>query len=316
MLKDARGSVSGESIARELNISRAAVWKQICRLRKEGFHIDAQTKLGYCLVSQPDKLTPMEIRDGLKTFIMGKEVSYHPKTESTNVIAKNLAMEGAMEGTLVIAEEQTKGRGRLNRNWRSSPGKDILMSLIFRPDIQAQRVFPLTMLTSLAIVKAIAGVTGLTPQIKWPNDIYVDNRKLGGILTEFSAEQDRVNYVVVGVGLNVNSSPSNHPEIGDIAVSLKDVLGKEIPRIELLRPILEEIEKGYNCLRQGKVSYIRSEWNTYSLVTGKPVRIISFDTVEEGIAEYVDGDGCLVIRDGEGRRKRILSGDVSLRIDT
>ena len=160
MLKNIKGSVSGESIARELNISRAAVWKQICRLRKEGFNIDAQPKLGYRLVSQPDKLTPMEVRDGLKTIIMGKKVSYHPKTESTNGIAKNLAMKGAIEGTLVIAEEQTQGRGRLNRNWWSSPGKDILMSLIFRPEIKAQRIFPLTMLTSLAIVKAVTSVTG------------------------------------------------------------------------------------------------------------------------------------------------------------
>jgi BirA family biotin operon repressor/biotin-[acetyl-CoA-carboxylase] ligase len=171
------------------------------------------------------------------------------------------------------------------------------------------------MLTSLAIVKAIKNTTALNPQIKWPNDIYVGDKKIGGILTEFNADQDRVDFVVVGVGLNVNFDPSIYPEIKDTATSLKEVLGKDVSRIELLQSILREIEEGCNSLEEGRASQIRNEWSTYSLITGKPVRITSFGTIEEGIAESVDKDGCLVLRDGEGKRKRILSGDVSLRLN-
>ncbi|MFH1624404.1 MAG: biotin--[acetyl-CoA-carboxylase] ligase [Pseudomonadota bacterium] len=314
LLKVAEGYISGERIARDLNISRAAVWKQVCRLRKEGFCIEAQPRLGYHLVIPPDKLIPISIKDGLKTSFIGQEIFYYPKAESTNVVAKRLAMDGAREGTVVIAEEQTKGRGRLDRDWLSPAYKNILISLIFRTRVQPSQVFSLTMLTSLAIVKAIRSTTRLNALIKWPNDIYIGNRKAGGILTEFSAEQDRVDFVVVGIGLNVNFDPTICSEIKDSATSLSNVLGKKVSRIELLRSILEEIEKGYNVLTEGKVSQIRDEWNRYSLITGKPVRITCFDTVEEGIAESVDEDGCLILRDSRGRRKRILSGDVSLRV--
>ncbi|MEW6614358.1 MAG: biotin--[acetyl-CoA-carboxylase] ligase [Thermodesulfobacteriota bacterium] len=315
LLKDAEGYISGERVARGLNISRAAVWKQICKLRKEGFCIDAQSRLGYHLVIPPDKLIPLEIKDGIKTSFVGQEIFYYPKTESTNLIAKNLAINEAKEGTVVTAEEQTKGRGRLDRSWLSPAYKNILMSIIFRPDVRPSQVFSLTMLTSLAVVKAIKAITTLNALIKWPNDIYIGGKKIGGILTEFSAEHDRVNFVIVGVGLNVNFDPSIYPEIKDTATSLSKALGKEISRVVLLRSILEETEKGYNLLKKGKVTQIRNEWNAHSLITGKPVRIASFGITEEGVAESVDEDGCLILLDYKGKRKRIFSGDVSLKID-
>ena len=314
LLKEARGHLSGERIARQLNISRTAVWKQIRKLRKEGFCIDAQPRLGYCLVMLPDKLMPMEIKDGLNTSFVGKKIFYYKKTESTNLIAKGLAMDGAEEGTLVIAEEQTKGRGRLDRDWLSPANENILMSLIFRPKVRASKVFSLTMLTSLAIVKAIESTTTLAPKIKWPNDIYIGNMKVGGILTEFNAEQDRVNFVIIGIGLNVNVDTSIFPQIKDTSMSLKGALGKEVSRIRLLRSILQEIEEGYNYLKDDKVFLVRNEWDTYSLIKGKPVRITSSDVIEDGVAESVDEDGCLILRDCSGRRRRIVCGDVSLRI--
>jgi len=314
LLKGADGYISGERIARELGISRSAVWKQIAVLRKKGFSIHSQPKLGYSLTFSPDKLMPSEVRDGLDTSVIGNEVIYFPETESTNLIAKKLATDGAREGTVVIAEAQTRGRGRLDRNWLAPPNKNILMSVIFRPRILPSRVFSLTEIASLAIVKAIKETATLHALIKWPNDIYIGGKKAGGILTEFSAEQDRVNFVIVGVGLNVNFDPSLYPEIKDTATSLSVALGKKIHRVKLLQSILKEIEKGYNCLKKGNGFQIHNEWKTYSLITGKPVRIISSGTVEEGIAESVDEDGCLTLRCENGKRKRILSGDVSLRL--
>ncbi|MDY6853309.1 MAG: biotin--[acetyl-CoA-carboxylase] ligase [Thermodesulfobacteriota bacterium] len=314
LLKDTDGFISGEKIASELKISRTAVWKQISRLRKEGFQIEAHPRLGYSLVFSPDRLLPSEIRNGIKASLIGSEISYYEKIESTNAIAKNLAMNGAEEGTLVIAEEQTKGRGRLNRDWLSPAYSNILMSLIFRPNLQAAKAFSMIMLTSVAIVRAIQGTTSLVAQIKWPNDIYLHNKKLGGILTEFNAEQDRVNFIVVGVGLNVNFDPCLYPEIKDTATSLKKVLGKEVKRAVLLRSILEEIERGYSAFNKGCISQIRCEWDNHSLVTGKHVRIHSLDNVEEGVAESIDDDGYLILRDINGNTKRILSGDVSLRV--
>ena len=314
LLKDTDGFISGEKIASQLNITRTAVWKQISRLRKEGFQIDAHPRLGYSLVLCPDRLLPSEIRDGIKTSLIGSEISYYEKIESTNAIAKNMAMNGAKEGTLVIAEEQTRGRGRLNREWLSPAYSNILMSLIFRPNLQAAKAFSMIMLTSVAIVRAIHGTTSLVAQIKWPNDIYLNNKKLGGILTEFNAEQDKVNFIVVGAGLNVNFDPCLYPEIKDSATSLKKVLGKEVKRAVLLRSILEEIERGYSAFNRGCISQLRSEWDSHSLVTGRHVRIHSLDNVEEGIVESIDDDGCLILRDINGNTKRILSGDVSLRV--
>ena len=165
LLKGAKEYISGEEIAKGLSISRAAVWKQICKLRKDGFSIDARPKVGYRLIISPDNLFPMEIKDGLNTTFVGREVFYYSKTGSTNLIAKDLAADGAKEGTLVIAEEQTRGRGRLGREWLSPAKKNILMSLIFRPEVQVPQVFSLTMLTSLAVVKAIKNITNLDTQI-------------------------------------------------------------------------------------------------------------------------------------------------------
>jgi len=313
LLKDSDGYISGETIARQLKVSRAAVWKQIAKLRKDGFAIDALPRIGYRLLRRPDKLIPVEIKDGLNTTFIGQEIFYYPKTESTNLIAKKTVMDGAEEGTVIIAEEQSMGRGRLDRKWLSPAGKNILLSIIFRPKIQHAKVFYLTMLTSLAIVKAIKKSIALDALIKWPNDIYIGNKKTGGLLTEFNADQDRVSYVIVGIGLNVNFDPFIYNEIRDNATSLSIELGKKISRIKLLRSILEEIEIHYNAFNKNKSPEIHKQWLRYSLILGKPVKIISFNSVCEGIAESIDDDGCLILRYGKNKKKKILSGDVSLR---
>ncbi len=316
LLKHTNGYLSGEAIAQHLNISRSAVWKKIEKLRAQGFSIDAQPKLGYCIRALTDKLLPLEIKDGLDTTVFGQHVFYYSTISSTNFIAKKMALESAAEGSVVIAEEQTKGRGRLDRQWISPAGKNILMSVIFYPKLLPSQVFCLTMMTSLAIVKAIETTVALSSMIKWPNDIYLNGKKTGGILTEFNAQQDRVNFVIAGIGLNVNFDPFNYHDIREISTSLSKESGKEISRIKLLQSILKEIEKGYTLINDGKFDHIYNEWKQYSLVTGKPVRITSFNSVEDGIAESVDENGALVLRDKYGNVKKIVCGDVSLRLNS
>jgi BirA family biotin operon repressor/biotin-[acetyl-CoA-carboxylase] ligase len=317
ILKDTDTRLSGEKIAQELNISRAAVWKRIEKLREEGFKIDAQPRSGYSLKSSPDALIPEEIESGLDHESMfAGNITYYKTIDSTNLIAKKMAADGAVEGTIVIAEEQTRGRGRLNRQWISPPNKNILFSIIFRPQILLAQIFSLTMLTSLSVVKAIEKSSGLKAMIKWPNDIYINRLKAGGILTEFDGEQDQINFVVVGIGLNVNFDPSLSSDIQNGATSLSKELGKKISRVKLLREILKEINKYYNLIKIDidNIYQIHKEWNTYSLITGEPVRITSFNSTEDGVAESVDPDGCLIFRDLNGKRKKIVFGDVSLRV--
>lgn len=317
LLKDADLRLSGESIAQELNISRAAVWKRIEKLRKKGFKIDAQPRSGYRLIESPDTLILEEIENGLdKASMFAGNINYCKTIESTNLTAKKMAADGAAEGTIIIAEEQTLGRGRLNREWISPPNENLLFSIIFRPHLILSQLFLLTMLTSLSTVKAIAKTTGLNALIKWPNDIYLDNLKVGGILTEFNGEQDRINFAVVGLGLNVNFAPALSGDIRNNATSLAKAFGKKISRINLICEILKEIEKFYGLIYENKLDRIHQEWNNYSLITGKPVRITSFNTTEDGVAESVDVDGCLIFKNLDGKRKKIVCGDVSLRLKT
>ncbi|MBN2401452.1 MAG: biotin--[acetyl-CoA-carboxylase] ligase [Spirochaetes bacterium] len=264
--------------------------------------------------SVPDKMNPDMIRSGLKTAFIGQSIVYSTKTESTNKDAKELAEKGAREGTLVITEEQAKGRGRLNRSWVSAPHENILISLIFRPALPPSKLFSLTMITSIAIVKAIRKTTGLKTKIKWPNDIYYNNKKLAGILTELNVGRNQINYAIVGIGLNVNADMNKFPEIKEIATSLFNETGKIISRNELLKEILFKLEKKYNLLKDGKNNRIRKNWNKYSLVTGRHVTVFSEGYSEEGIADSIAEDGSLILLKSNGEKKNILCGDVSLRI--
>jgi BirA family biotin operon repressor/biotin-[acetyl-CoA-carboxylase] ligase len=315
LLIDSPGSyLSGESIARSLNCSRAAIWKRIRSLKKDGFVIQAHPKKGYCLFSLPDIPFPSVVKAGLKTSLFGQEVYYYPKIDSTNASARQLAEAGAKEGTLVITDEQLKGRGRLSRSWISPPKKDLLFTLVFRPDLKPLQVFRLTLLSSLAIAEAVERETGLKPRIKWPNDLYLENKKLCGILTELAGEQDRVSYCLLGIGININSDPSIYPEIRDIATSLSQCLKREVPRVQILKAILESMEENYHRLKKEGIAGLREEWNNRSFILGKKVVVSSDKTEEYGIAESIDEDGFLILRDEKGERKRILSGDVSLRL--
>jgi BirA family biotin operon repressor/biotin-[acetyl-CoA-carboxylase] ligase len=258
-----------------------------------------------------EKLTVEAIKRGLPTRLIGRRVIVYPRIGSTNDEAKRLAEAGEPEGTLIIADEQTAGRGRLQRLWWAPAGTALLMSLIFRPDLAPHQAQRLTMLCSLAICEAIAGTTGLAPVVKWPNDVLLRGRKVCGILTELGFEGPRLTYAVVGMGINVNVDFSGAGELASTATSLAQELGHEVSRLELLRAILVDIDERYTRLRTGKSPH--AEWAARLATTGQRVVVTTPGEQLCGVAEGVDDDGALLLRDENGLLRRILAGDVTLR---
>ena len=261
-----------------------------------------------------DNLSAESIKERLQTSCFGKEVIYLPSTTSTNRVAKKAAQKGVQEGTLIITDHQTEGRGRLDRTWWSPPGKDLLFSLIFRPSLTITQTFRLTVVSSLAIAEAIRQETGLEALIKWPNDIFVKGKKIAGILSEVSGTSETLEYVIVGMGINVNSNPAAYPEIHDKATSLRREFRQDFPRLELLVTILEHIETYYQRLHEGDYSSLKNRWDALSFITNKSVSVKSMGSAYEGIAESIDDDGILTLRDHTGTKWRIVCADVSLSL--
>jgi len=310
-LKDKKGEyVSGEYLSKRLSLSRTAIWKQIQTLKSQGHKIDASPRLGYRLCFVPDLLLPVEIRYKLSTKILGKEIHHFKEVESTSDVAKDLAIRGAPEGTIVVAEGQTRGRGRLDRGWFSPPG-GIWMSLILRPLLSPADIPKITLMTSVVVAKTISEVTGLGVKIKWPNDILLHSRKVAGILTEMGAEADRLNFVVVGMGINANVDIFP-PDIESHATSIKRVLGENVDRLKLLRCLLEQLERKYIRLQEGKFKGILNEWKKLCTTLGSQVKILTVDGEIQGKATGVDEHGALILKLASGEIKTIYAGDVTI----
>jgi len=303
--------ISGEDISRRLGVSRTAVWKYVEDLRRVGYVIEAIPRRGYRLVARPDKLLPTEIRAGLVTVKLGQVVHYFSRVNSTNDVARELARQGADEGTLVVAEEQTDGRGRRGRSWVSPPGTDIFASLILRPNLLPARAPLLTLTTAVAGAEAIRGLTGLPAAIKWPNDLLINGRKVAGILTEMSAEIDTIFYVIVGIGINVNTV-SFPADIGGIATSLALESGQPFSRRRLLQLFLQQLERWYHTLLDRREEVLQ-RWRELSLTLGREVTVYSPNFTVYGRALNIDQEGALLLETDLGEQVRILSGDVSLR---
>ena len=253
-------------------------------------------------------MTLNEIKSGLNTKILGNEVIFYDETTSTNDIALDLADKGAKEGTLIIADSQTKGRGRLDRKWVASAGTSILASLILRPPIELSQVNKIVLITAISIVYAIRSVTNLQALIKWPNDIVINDGKVGGILTETRTKKNFVDFVVVGFGVNVNIPEGSLPkEIVDIATSLSIESGCELSRVHLLQEILRQFEFRY--LRLDDNSFL-SEWKSLSATISRQVRIEYPDSVKIGLAVDIDENGALIIQQNTGETQRILNDDI------
>ncbi len=314
--------VSGEKLSECLGVSRTAVWKYVNELRKEGYVIEASPKKGYKLVPPVDLLNGYELGYKLDTDILGRKIHYLRTVDSTNNYAKKLASEGEREGTVVVAETQTAGKGRLGRSWSSAGKKGIWMSLILRPQIPPDVVQIVTLAAAVAVVKAFEKGIGVTAGIKWPNDIILDGKKVCGILTEMSSEMEAVNFVVLGIGVNVNQLQEDFPdEVRSTAVSLRIYRGKHesgeiclLHRSEIIKKILFELEQLYIKINNSDFKGIIESWKRYSVTLGKEVRVIlKNSSIYEGTAKDITKDGRLVIDCVDGVTRELLSGEVSVR---
>lgn len=258
-----------------------------------------------------DSLTAADIRRTAGTSLIGRRVVYRRSVGSTNELAGELAAAGAEEGTLVLADEQTAGRGRLGRSWLAPAGSSLLLSLLFRPSWTPPQAVRLTMICSLAAAEAIEEQTGLHVNLKWPNDVMIDGKKVGGVLTELSVIGGVLDYAVVGVGLNVNFDPSLTPQLSDSATSLLRESGRPVSRLSLLAALLGQVESNYGRALAGWMPH--QAWSARLETLGRWVQVVTPNGQEEGLAETVDADGALLIRRSDGRPVRVLAGDVTLR---
>jgi BirA family transcriptional regulator, biotin operon repressor / biotin---[acetyl-CoA-carboxylase] ligase len=310
VLRGAPDPISGERLAAQLGLSRAAVWKRVHRLKDQGYVIEGSPRLGYRLLAVPDKLLPGEVLQGLKTRVFTGPVHHFETLNSTNDLAKELAVQGAPEGTLVVAETQTGGRGRLGREWDSPPGVGLYVSLVLRPLLPPMELPQITLTTAVAVVRAVRRVAGLAPGIKWPNDLLVNGKKLGGILTEMETESDRIRHVVVGLGLNVNN-PGFPPDLADTATSLTLTAGRAFSRVHLLRAWLEEFEALYERFLNQGFSEILEEWKGYTVTLGKAVTVRQGPREISGQALDVAPDGALLLKTASGEMVRVTSGEIT-----
>lgn len=304
--------VSGAQLAEQLAISRAAIWARIEELRKVGFNIEAGPHFGYRLVDEPDALLADDLLARLgETKVVGRDIQVFEQTTSTNDVVEKLARDGVREGAVVFAESQTKGRGRLGRAWMSPARKGLWFSVLLRPNISPQETTQLTVISATALRRAIKTVAGISAEIKWPNDILFGGKKAVGILTEMSAEVDRVRHVILGIGVDVNQD-AFPAELRAVATSLKIESGKEISRAELAVEILRELDFDYARIRAGKFAEVADEWEAACVTIGKNVTVHVGDRNFRGRAESLDDDGALLIRTEHGHLERIIGGDVIL----
>lgn len=299
--------ISGEAFAKKCDVTRAAIWKEIQSLREMGYAIDSHPHEGYSLKSVPDKLFADEVMDGLSTKYMGKRIFSYESLDSTNSAAWDLGMQKSPEGTAVLAEHQKKGRGRLGREWVSPKGKNLLFSVLLRPQVAPSDVAKITLILALSTVRAVKRLCGVSLGVKWPNDLLCREKKVGGILTEMNAEADRIHFVVAGLGLNVNTTKD---ELPDVATSLLQITGEKQPRVKLLQAIFKELEHDLDLFKAGGFEKLAEEWETYSETTGKRVSVSLLGRTLQGEARGIDKDGALWVRTDTGILEKVLSGDV------
>ncbi|MDO9288522.1 MAG: biotin--[acetyl-CoA-carboxylase] ligase, partial [Thermodesulfovibrionales bacterium] len=291
---------------------RAAVWKKIVALREKDYEIEGSTAKGYRLLKTPE-FSVEELRTLIRGEI-GREIIFFESIGSTNTAALELAEKGAPHGTVVIADRQTKGKGRLGRTWVSPPKKNIYMSVILRPEIEPKDATLLTIMTAVSCAKGVMKSTGLKAEIKWPNDLMISNKKLGGILTEMKSDPDGIVFAVIGIGINVNSKTKKDfpPDIRGIATSIKEELGKIQSRTFIIAEILKELEHWYNVLLNEGRKPLFDEWKRLSATLGRKVRVTAGDNVFTGVAEDIDKGGMLILRLPSGMLKKISSGDLTM----
>jgi BirA family biotin operon repressor/biotin-[acetyl-CoA-carboxylase] ligase len=313
MLKEANGYVSGQQLCEEYQVSRTAIWKVINKLKEEGYEIESVSNKGYCLLNTPDVLTKSEIENHLHTTWVGTEIYSYKEIGSTNTVAKEFGDKGKPHGTLVVADMQTEGKGRRGRNWESPMGNSISLSVLLRPEISAEKTSMLTLVMALAVQKGLYEITKVAPEIKWPNDILLNQKKVCGILTEMSAEPDMVHYVVIGVGINVNME-SIPKEQAPYASSLKAEIGQVYNRAEIIANCMVWFEKYYQMFLQTEdFTKIMDEYNACLVNREQKVYIYEKQKQIVGIAKGISNTGKLLVALDDGELLEVYAGEVSVR---
>ncbi|MDB4968693.1 MAG: BirA bifunctional protein [Myxococcales bacterium] len=302
--------VSGEAIAELLGISRAAVAKRVGELRRRGFQIAAAPRRGYRLDSVPDALTADVMQERLDTGWIGRAWKHLPSTGSTNDEAAAWARAGAPAGAVVVADEQTKGRGRLGRKWHSPPGESLYLSVVLRPPLPPHRVPPVTLAAGVAVAETLLAFE-VTPSLKWPNDVQLDGKKVAGILTEMSADIDRVHQLIVGIGVNLNARVFPE-EIAAIATSVARVRGSTVGRAEFAGVLCARLERWVTQFVAEGAAPVVAAWKQHARFFGARVKVTSGRDRFEGVAEDLEDDGALRVRLDDGRAVRVVAGEVAL----
>ena len=311
------GFVSGQQLCEQLGVSRTAVWKTIHQLKEAGYVIQAVQNKGYHLLSAPDILCESEIASQLDTKWLGRSIRYFKELDSTNAEAKRIAEEtdnANWHGTVVVADTQTAGRGRRGRSWSSPPGMGLFFTILLKPEIDPSNAPMLTLVKAMAVVKGIQQTTGLQPQIKWPNDIVINNKKICGILTEMSAEPDMIHYVVTGVGINVNQTEFA-PGIKDRATSLILEKGEKVNRSKLVARVMHYFEKNYEVFEESwDLRKLKEKYNALLINYGQEVRVLDPKEPYDGIAHGINEKGELIVeRKSDGQTMLVYAGEVSVR---
>lgn len=312
LLAESDTYISGQEISERVGISRTGVWKHIQVLREKGYIIDSVSNQGYQLLQPPKGMVPEEITRLLKTRILGKTIIFYHEVDSTNTQAKLQANEHP-EGALFLAEAQVGGRGRLGRNWSSEPGQGIWCSVLLKPDVRPSIAGQFPLLTAVAIAEVLHEL-GVDARIKWPNDLLIEGKKVCGILTEMSAELDRINFLVIGFGLNVKHHTDDFPpDVRPIATSLEMVLGREVDRTQLLVKILEQLEWRYTQFLEVGFEPIRQVWKAHTCTLGHETKISRWNQPPlYGYALDIASDGSLIVELPDGQVLSVISGEIPL----
>jgi BirA family biotin operon repressor/biotin-[acetyl-CoA-carboxylase] ligase len=302
--------VSGETLSGKLGLSRTAVWKVMNALRRKGYRIEAVPSRGYRLLESPDRLTSLELLPLLETHDLGRTVHAFEAVDSTNAVAFRLAVEGAEHGELVVAEQQTQGRGRRGRSWSSPAHLNLYCSLVLRPELPPQRAPELTLLAAVAVAESLRAA-GVPADIKWPNDLLFGGRKIAGILTELSADPDRIHFVVLGIGINLNARREDFvPEVAEVATSVLEASGRPVSRAAFAAALFGRLEEWLDLHAAEGFRPVRERWRALSATLGQEVLVTSERREIRGVAVDIDEDGALRVRTVDGTEERVLAGDV------
>jgi len=313
LLRDSRDYVSGQQICESFGISRTAVWKIINQLKEEGYEIEAVQNKGYHLTGAPDVLSLSELKTRIKTKMAGSHLLYFDVVGSTNIEAKKQAENGAPEGLLVVADKQEAGRGRRGRSWESPAGANIFMTLLLRPSFSPGKASMITLVMAVSVAQAVSEAAGLTAKIKWPNDVVVNKKKVVGILTELTMETDYIQYLVCGVGINVNQM--SFPEtIAQTATSLYLEGGRQVNRAGLIEKVMERFEENYEIfLKTEDMSGLTEPYNRLLVNKGERVRVLDPKGEYDGLSHGINEIGELIVEKQDGSVENVYAGEVSVR---